>query len=33
MIGQAFDISTEGEDAFAKGDNQAIIYFLEESTS
>jgi hypothetical protein len=33
IIGQAFGISTEGEDAFGKGDNQAISYFPAESTS
>jgi hypothetical protein len=33
MIGQAFGISTEGEVAFPKGDNQALIYFHEESIS
>jgi hypothetical protein len=33
MIGQAFGISTEGEDAFPKGDKQALIYFHWESIS
>jgi hypothetical protein len=33
MIGQAFGISTKGEDAFGKGDNQALSYFPAESIS
>jgi hypothetical protein len=33
MIGQAFGISTEGEDAYPKGNNQALIYFYKESSS
>jgi hypothetical protein len=33
MIGQAFVMSIEGEDAFGKGDNQAPSYFPAESIS
>jgi hypothetical protein len=33
IIGPAFGISTEGEDAFPDDDNQALIYFPEESIS
>jgi hypothetical protein len=33
MTGQAFGISTDGEDAFGKGDNHALSYFSAQSIS
>jgi hypothetical protein len=33
LIGEAFGISTEGEDSFPKGDNKALDYIPLESTS